>query len=230
MTAGSGIVHAEMFPLIRDTTQNPAEFFQIWLNLPQRDKFVTPHFSMFWDSAVPVRELRDDAGRLATVRIVAGRLDSVSAPIPPPNSWAHEPKNDVAIWTIELEPNAKFVLPALNADSSATLYFHRGTGLTIGARRFVPEVGIRLKPGMPIPLSNGSTKGELLLLQGRPIGEPIARRGPFVMNDQSEIRDAYADYQRTGFGGWPWERNDPIHSRDRGRFAIHADGRQERAI
>jgi hypothetical protein len=65
------------------------------------------------------------------------------------------------------------------------------------------------------------------MLQGRPIGEPVAQYGPFVMNDRAGIERAFADYRRTGFGGWPWPVDDPVHAREAGRFAKHADGRVE---
>ena len=57
------------------------------------------------------------------------------------------------------------------------------------------------------------------MLQGRPIGEPVAQYGPFVMNDEAGIEQAFADYRATGFGGWPWPTDDPVHARDAGRFA-----------
>jgi hypothetical protein len=67
-----------------------------------------------------------------------------------------------------------------------------------------------------------------LLLQGRPIGEPVVQYGPFVMNTREEIRQAFADYQQTQFGGWPWPSPDPVHARDAGRFARRSDGKTER--
>ena len=70
---------------------------------------------------------------------------------------------------------------------------------------------------------------EILLLQGRPIAEPVAQYGPFVMSTRSELEQAFADYRRTQFGGWPFTENAPVHPRDQGRFARHADGRVEHA-
>jgi hypothetical protein len=78
-----------------------------------------------------------------------------------------------------------------------------------------------------VSLENGDREGELLLLQGRPIGEPVAQYGPFVMNTQQEIQQAFADYRRTQFGRWPWNTNAPVHPRAQDRFAKHADGRVE---
>jgi hypothetical protein len=69
---------------------------------------------------------------------------------------------------------------------------------------------------------------ELLLLQGQPIREPVAQHGPFVMTTREELRDAYRDFERTRFGGWPWPSEEPVHPRDEGRFAKHPDGRVER--
>ena len=80
----------------------------------------------------------------------------------------------------------------------------------------------------PVAITGGPYGAEALVLQGRPIGEPVAQYGPFVMNTKAEIEQAFADYRRTGFGGWPWPTDDPVHDRDAGRFARHADGRIER--
>ncbi|MDB4994421.1 MAG: yhhW, partial [Myxococcaceae bacterium] len=89
------------------------------------------------------------------------------------------------------------------------------------------RTGAVLHTDLDLTLENGSAESELLLLQGRPIGEPVVQHGPFVMNTSAEIQKAYADYRATGFGGWPWPKSDPVHARDE-RFARHVDGRVER--
>jgi redox-sensitive bicupin YhaK (pirin superfamily) len=227
MTAGRGIVHSEMFPLVRTDAGNPTELFQIWLNLPAASKMVPPHFSMLWNESIPRCEVGDGGG--VNLALVAGALGDVQPPSPPPDSWAADPRSDVAIWTLRLDPGAVWTLPAASAGVGRTLYFFAGDRLEVGDQTVAAPLGLRLRPDQPVRLRNGDTPSELLLLQGRPIGEPVAQHGPFVMNSPAEIRQAIADYQRTRFGGWPWGDDGPVHARDEGRFAIHADGRRETA-
>ena len=227
MTAGAGVVHAEMFPLIRQADDNPVELFQIWLNLPQADKFVKPHFSMLWSHTIPRQTVTDASGKRTELVQVAGAFGGTAAPQPPPHSWASRPDSEVAIWTLTMQPNATFELPSVNATTARTLYFFRGGQVRVGGETFAAGNGIRLTPGPAVVLENGAEESEILLLQAKPIGEPVVQRGPFVMNTPQEIVQAYRDYRATEFGGWPWQRNDPVHTRNSGRFAIHADGRKE---
>jgi redox-sensitive bicupin YhaK (pirin superfamily) len=229
LTAGAGIVHAEMFPLVERAAGNPLELFQIWLNLPAADKMAPPHFSMLWREAIPTLTLADEAGRTTQVTVIAGKLAEANPPAPPPKSWAARADSDVAIWSITMAPGATWTLPPANAGSNRMLYAFRGQGLAIGAREVAGGSAVRLKGDASAVLTNGSAVSELLLLQGRPIGEPVVAHGPFVMNTRAEIQQAFNDYQRTRFGGWPWPSDGPAHPREEGRFAIHADGRSERA-
>jgi redox-sensitive bicupin YhaK (pirin superfamily) len=108
------------------------------------------------------------------------------------------------------------------------LYAFRGQGLRVGGRDIPAPRGVDLRPDVEAPLANGPAETELLLLQGRPIAQPVAQYGPFVMNTRAQIQQAFMDYQRTQFGGWPWPSDDPVHPRGEGRFARHADGRVEK--
>jgi hypothetical protein len=65
------------------------------------------------------------------------------------------------------------------------------------------------------------------MLQGKPISEPVVQYGPFVMNSEAEIQQAFNDYRKTEFGGWPWSRHDQVHPRTKGRFAKYVDGSEE---
>jgi redox-sensitive bicupin YhaK (pirin superfamily) len=230
MTAGRGIVHAEMFPLLDERAENPAELFQIWLNLPARNKFVPPYFAMFWKGSIPRKDVVDGAGRASAVTLIAGGLDGLRAPAPPPDSWAAQSGSDVAIWSLRMQPGASFQLPATGAGTDRTLYFFAGTALRVAGREIPPGHLVRLRAGESVALEGGPTETELLLLQGRPIGEPVVQHGPFVMNQRSEIEQAIVDYRQTQFGGWPWPKSGPVHARDSGRFAVHANGRKERGV
>ena len=223
LTAGEGIQHAEMFPLLDRSAENPVDFFQIWLNLPKSDKMVAPHFTMLWGPTIPRVSVEK-----GTVTVHAGALDGRRAPAPPPKSWASRPESDLAIWTIALSPGGSFTMPAVGARTDRTLYFFRGSELRIGGRSVPAGQRIELGGSGAVRLDNGGSEAEILLLQGQPLGEPVARHGPFVMSTEREIAEAYADYRRTRFGGWPWDRSDPVHGHEPGRFARHADGRVER--
>jgi hypothetical protein len=224
LTAGNGIVHSEMFPLLDKKAPNPVELFQIWLNLPGADKRTEPHFSMQWNERIP----RYRSGGVE-VTVIAGRVDEVQALPPPPKSWAARADSELAIWTIKLAPGAGWRLPAASARANRWLYFFAGKSLRVGEQAIPPRHGLELQADVEAPLKNdGDDEVELLLLQARPIGEPVAAHGPFVMNRPDEIQQAFADYRRTRFGGWPWPADDPVHAADEPRFARHAGGRVER--
>ncbi|HVY65604.1 MAG TPA: pirin family protein [Gammaproteobacteria bacterium] len=226
LTAGAGIVHSEMFPLLEAKKPNRLELFQIWLNLPAKSKFAAPYFTMFWDRDVP--RYRPAEG--VEVTLVAGALEGLTPPAPPPDSWAANPEADVAIWLISMAPGAEWTLPAAKSSRTArTLYFFSGAKAGIAGRGLAQHAAVDLAADQPVPLAAVEGRVEFLLMQGRPIGEPVAQYGPFVMNTRAELETAFRDYQRTQFGGWPFAADDPVHARERGRFARHADGRVEDA-
>jgi redox-sensitive bicupin YhaK (pirin superfamily) len=228
LTAGGGIVHAEMFPLLDRAGPNPCELFQIWLNLPAADKMVDPYFTMLWDHQIPRHVSVDAKGRRTEVTVIAGPLEGLQPPPGPPNSWASRPESDVAIWHIVLEPHAEWVLPpAAGPDTVRMLYVFEDS-VRIAGHALEASTGAAVRATDEVGLSGGPYGAEVLVLQGRPIGEPVAQYGPFVMNDRAGIEKAFDDYRATGFGGWPWPTDDPVHPRDAGRFARHADGRIER--
>jgi redox-sensitive bicupin YhaK (pirin superfamily) len=228
LTAGRGIVHSEMFPLLDPKAPNPVELFQIWLNLPASDKMVEPHFSMLWGDEIPRVHFDDAKGRRTELSLIAGGLGDLRPPSPPPHSWASRADTDLAIWTLKLAPGARWTLPPARENTQRMLYFFSGESLSVGGRSVTPKSGVRLRPSVEVALENGALEGECLLLQARPILEPVAQHGPFVMNSRAEIMRAFEDYQRTRFGGWPWRRDDPVHGNEPARFARHADGRTER--
>jgi redox-sensitive bicupin YhaK (pirin superfamily) len=231
LTAGAGVVHAEMFPLVEADAPNHLELFQIWLNLPASDKLVDPYFTMFWSEEIPTVVSADADGRRTTVTVIAGRFGDAEPHDPPPNSWAARPEADVAIWHLVLEPGAAFELPAAasGGDVTRVLYVFEGDTARVADVEVGNDTAVAVDAGVAVPVVAGAEPVEILVLQGRPIGEPVARYGPFVMNTEAEIRQAFVDFQQTGFGGWPWPDEAPTHGRERGRFARHVDGRVEEA-
>ena len=227
MTAGRGVVHCEMFPLVNRTERNPAELFQIWLNLPAKNKMTSPYFTMFWADQVPVVAFTDHRGRQTEVLTIVGAL-GVEPPNPPPDSWASDANNRIQVWRVAMKPGAEWVLPRTRMGDGRVLYVYESDGIEIAGRSVEGGTGVQLNPSVDVQLRNGSGASEMLLLGGRPIGEPVAQHGPFVMNNRSELQQAFVDYQQTGFGGWPWPTDDPVHGAAEGRFAVHADGRTER--
>jgi redox-sensitive bicupin YhaK (pirin superfamily) len=223
MTAGAGVSHTEMFPLLKTDAPNPAELFQIWINLAPAQKMAKPNYKMLWAEQIP--KLKKPG---ALITVIAGSVDGQSAPPPPPDSWASQPKADLAVYVIDLEPGATLEVPGAPAGVNRNLYCFEGDGLTVNGRALGNKQRARLKAEAALTLKAGPQGQRLLYLQGRPIGAPVANYGPFVMNTQKELMQAFEDYQRTRFGGWPWPDEAPVHGPDPARFAKYPDGREER--
>ncbi|KAJ3032075.1 UNVERIFIED_CONTAM: hypothetical protein HDU68_006854 [Siphonaria sp. JEL0065] len=220
MTAGKGIVHGEMIPLIHEEKENKVRWFQLWLNLPGKDKMVAPNQLMHWHEEISRFSSPD--GKV-NVRVLAGDFHGVKALTPIKDSWAKDPANDVNIWYFVMKPGSTIKLPKSAEGSTRTLYFVEGTGLTLDKATKVPDSSIvefKDHSLTEIELENMGTERnlEILVLQGKPIGEPVAQHGPFVMNTEEEISKAFSDYRKTQFGGWPWPEDAVVFPREKGRF------------
>lgn len=227
LTAGAGIVHSEMMPLRDRAAANRLELFQIWLNLPATDKMAEPHFTMFWSEQIPKVRHTDTMGRSTEVVVIAGEFGDVSALPPPPNSWATNPVAEVSVWNLHLDAGTFIELPAAkSSETLRTLYVFDGEGIVIEDTTISNDTGAVIRASDPVTLTAPSG-ADCLILQGRPIGEPVVQQGPFVMNDNAGLQQTFIDYQRTGFGGWPWPVDGPVHPAERQRFAVHPDGRIE---
>ena len=221
MTAGKGICHSEMFPLINSEQPNPLKLFQIWLNLPAKSKMVDPHFVMHWSESIPKYTSPD--GKV-TATVWAGSLEGLQGLAPPPNSYGSNPQSELGVWFLEILPGGRITIPAATGGNSINrkLYFLEGETASIGNQSTTVKKDITLFASQAVEIVNthDSKKADILILQGRPIGEAVAQHGPFVMNTQREIAQAFADYQKTQFGGWPWPRDDMVFPKEKKRFAL----------
>lgn len=227
MTAGKGVLHSEMFPMLNTDSDNTLEIFQIWLNLPKASKFVEPHFKMLWKENIPKFPEIDQKGKKAEIELIAGAYKSSKAISPTPDSWAANPDNAVRVMTIDVEANGSWMIPSSPPNVNKVLYFFKGDAIQVAGKKI--EVGnyMVLTPDLSLLLENLGEEAKFLLLEGKPINEPVVQYGPFVMNTDAEIHQAYEDYRKTQFGGWPWEKEEMVHHRAAGRFALHADGKKE---
>lgn len=230
MTAGSGLQHAEMFPLVYEDKENPLHLFQVWLNLPKKDKFAKPHYKMLWAGDIPIIEDVDSNGKKNTIRLIAGKYKDYKALEPAPSSWAHDEKNRVNIWIINMEPNSTLTIPKVNDSITRNLYYYKGESLEINDNKVEANNRFKLNGNKGVSIVNGEKESSMLLLEGEPLDEPVVAYGPFVMNTMEEIKQTYDDYKESQFGGWPWDTNAPVHSKEAIRFAKYADGTLEKRI
>jgi quercetin 2,3-dioxygenase len=226
MTAGSGLQHSEMFPLLKKNEPNTFELFQIWLNLPAKNKFVTSTYKMLWNEEIPKIIFKDINQKNIEIQLAAGKYQNFEAPEPAPDSWAANEENEVNIWQIKLEENAVWEIPVAIGKVNRSLYFFEGESIFAEQNEIKPNHVLELNAKQNFTVKNGIKPARLLLLQGKPIEEPVEQYGPFVMNNMAEIQQAFNDYQKTRFGGWPWPRTDMVHGKDKGRFAKFDNGEE----
>jgi hypothetical protein len=186
MTAGRGIIHSEMPQQDRGRMRG----FQLWINLPAREKMKPAGYRDIQPNEIPVVALRD-GGR---VKVIAGALEaegrSTSGPI-------QGGSTDPLYLDVELPADGAFTHP-LKADYNAFVYPFEGSvnvGPKGAARALRTHSAGFLSGGDGVEVTAGPEGARFLLLAGRPIGEPIVQYGPFVMNTRAEIEQAIRDYQ-----------------------------------
>ena len=199
MTAGAGILHIETPPEALVASGGLFHGFQLWVNLPRAMKFADPRYQDIGSSQVALATSEDGGGLL---RIIAGRLGDQRGP-----GTTHTP---ITLVHATVHPGAQLRLP-WPAEHNA-LVFNLGGAATVGEDRHplaegqlaVFGGGDRLTIGAPAAQDARHAGGvELLLLGGRPINEPVAMYGPFVMNTKNELQQAFADYQAGRLGVIP---------------------------
>ena len=193
---GAGCVHGENFPLRWFDRPNTLRLFQLWLNLPQKSKFAPPTFVMTW--AENMLFLAGTGG--AECEVAAGNIGGAAAGAPPPHSWAADDANEVGVFYITLPPGGAFQLPPAKHGAAINRAAYLVEGPTDPDSRVLvggaPVLGGRgtlvLDASQPCLFENGNKAGthsaHVLVLQGRPIGEPVVQHGPFVMNDEGGSR------------------------------------------
>lgn len=227
MTAGKGVQHSEMFPLLNQDKGNTLEIFQIWLNLPRASKLVEPHFKMLWNEDIPKVINKDDNGKSTTIDVIAGKINNVESLDSTPDSWAADPKNAVGVYTVKMEAGAVWTLGKTSPEANRSIFYYKGENIEIDGKSISQNHIIEAAANEDIVIKNGNSESFFLILEGKPINEPVVQHGPFVMNTEEEIRQTMKEYGRTQFGGWPWSEREVAHPKDKGRFALHSDGREE---
>jgi len=186
MTAGRGIVHSEM----PEQEDGLMWGFQLWINLPAKDKMIAPRYQDIAPERIPVV----DAGNGGRVKVLAGRFRDVAGPV-------ETPATDPIYLDVAL-PAGTSVDIDVPRGHTAFAYAFEGAVDTAGAdgaeRVSVGELAV-FGPGDRVSLSAGDQGGRVLLIAGRPLNEPLVKYGPFVMNTEEEIVQAIRDFQAGRF-------------------------------
>ncbi|AXE36782.1 pirin family protein [Chromobacterium phragmitis] len=183
MTAGRGIVHSE----IPEQQDGLMHGFQLWINLPAKDKMTAPGYRDIQADAIP--QWRDESGNV--LKLLAGRLGERRGPV-------ERPATEPLYLDIALAPGASLWLP-LPAGHHAFAYPYQGSLSLAGAPIKARQMAVLGDAGDGVFLENGGEESRLLLLAAKPLNEPIAQWGPFVMNSREEIETAMSDYSEGRF-------------------------------
>lgn len=225
LSTGHGVQHAEMFPLVNQDSDNPLELFQIWFNSSAAQKQAPAAYKMMWAEHIPHVHHQDSMGKQTDVRVLSGQFNGIAAIERPQYSWAHAAENKVNILMLNMQAGASITIPATSATSTRFCYFYRGSTLNVDGESIDERYLLELKPDADVVLQAGDQEAKIMWLEGEPIGEPVAMRGPFVLNSEQELNEAFARFRATQFGGWPWHQADPSFPREQERFASYDKGK-----
>lgn len=159
--------------------------------------------------------------------MISGQFKQTEAISRPLHSWAASAENKVNIYLITMQPNAALVIPPTTASSNRFAYFYQGNSLNIEDQTIQFKHLVELQSDAEVHLKAGGLEARILWLEGEPINEPVAMRGPFVLNTAQELDDAFRRYRATHFGDWPWSTPAPVFKRDQQRFASYEGGKRE---
>jgi hypothetical protein len=191
MTAGSGVLHSEMFITDKD---KPTHFdgFQIWLNLPAKLKMSEPTYQMLWKNDVPVVDIRDEAtNKNVNIKIIAGKVGDKQAKI--------EKSVPLSFLHVKIDPNHEwnFNIPK---EHNNFLYIIKGEAIFDDTKVSNQSYVLMGHDSDTFSVKSGNEGVEFLLFEGQPYNEPFAHRGPFVMNTQQELQQAWTDFYSGKFG------------------------------
>lgn len=226
LSTGNGVEHCEMFPLLHEDKANPFELFQIWFNSSAEQKTHDADYKMFWREEIPHVFETDNEGKKSDIRVISGQFKSTDAISRPPHSWAAAAENKVNIYLITMQAGAELVIPATTSSSNRFAYFYQGNTLEIEGQTIQMKHLVELQSDADVHLKAGGLEARILWLEGEPINEPVAMRGPFVLNTTEELDAAFKRYRETHFGDWPWPTPAPVFKRDQARFASYEGGKR----
>lgn len=215
-----------MFPLLSTEQDNPLELFQLWLNLPEKDKQAEPEYKMLWQEHIPVVHGRDHLGLDYHVKVIAGRFEHTNALPPTSHSWANDANNALNIWMVEWAPHATLEIPAAAAGMTRFVYQYEGVGAHTNGVTMHNKDLLDLDASVALTLVNGVEASRFLFLQGRPIEEEVVQHGPFLASSHDKLNRAIQSHHEDEFGGWSWGRHDPVFPREQGRIAQFDGGKR----
>ncbi|MBN1997578.1 pirin family protein [candidate division KSB1 bacterium] len=193
MTAGNGIIHQEM---PKGDKNKLLWGFQVWANLPAKQKMKTPRYQEIRKNQIPV--LKQDSG--VVIKILCGRFNDITGPV-------QDIVTDPDMFDISIPPKTLFVHPT-KPEHTVFVYIYQGAaqfpvltdaGNTLNNKSICAENAVLFSPGHAIKTQAGENGAHMLLLAGNPINEPVAWAGPIVMNTKEEIRTAFEELEQKIF-------------------------------